>query len=129
MEFVATQRCPACKGSNTIVSVVETPRTHMNHSPGAESRWTCVDCRHVFKPSNVHESSPVLMCQSCQAPTAHAYRKVARGIFKSVGDMRVTDGSIFHEIYACACGAERIFGFANVSIYSAVATDAPRSVA
>lgn len=116
MVFIATQRCPVCKSSNTVVALVETQRTFLNHAAGKESQWTCSDCRLVFKPSNAHVSSPVLMCESCKVPTEHKFLRAARGVFKPVGESHATDIPIFHEIYACSCGSERIFGFANVPL-------------
>jgi len=111
MEYVATQRCPSCKGVNTVVSLTTPPRSHQYHDPGVDVRWACVDCKCAFEPSNKHEMLPVLMCSKCGAPTKHKFLRSDRGTFKSLAsEFQQSSIPVVHELYACPCGEVRIYG-------------------
>lgn len=115
MEYVATQRCPSCKSTNTTVLSTTLPRAHKYHDPGVEVRWSCSNCRLTFEPSNRHVMTPILMCAKCGVPTKHTFHRSGRGIFRSLAaDVQPSNSPIDHEIYVCPCGEERIYGSSSL---------------
>jgi hypothetical protein len=120
MEYVATQRCPCCKSTDTKVSSIELPRSHKYHEPGVSVRWSCSNCRADFEPSGQHVMLPVLMCERCKVPTKHKFLRSDRGVFKSLATEVQSPGTqsapVLHELYACPCGTVRVFGSVGLEI-------------
>ena len=122
MNYIATHRCPRCKGANTTVKLVELPKTHKQHDASMVFRWTCLNCQWNFPASDVPLSEAIIPCSKCKewmphkfvrhelrayhSPTSLAGKKTIPEIVSNEPPVH----NVHSHIWVCFCGTERLYG-------------------